>query len=81
MADTLGVLAQLQAERDEELLQNAQKDIMGKKTDLFNPTGGKYTLKPRRKGPGKILREQLLMGASPDELELLRQFKISQGGF
>ena len=77
--NTIGVLAQLQDEKDSKLNEASEKDLLGKKVDM-SALKNKYRLAMKRKGTAGILKQALMEGASPEELELLRQLKFVRGG-
>jgi len=75
----IGVLAQLQQDKDDELAEKADRDLLGKDVDM-TALKNRYKLAIKRKGTAGILKQALMEGASPEELELLRQLKFVRGG-
>lgn len=75
----LGVLAQLQEEKDREIAELAERGLLGEEQEpnLFRTKA--YKMAIRKKGAGSMMKEALMEGASPEELKLLRQLRFVRG--
>lgn len=72
---TVGILAELEKQREAELMERASHDILGSEGSETKRMKH-YKLALRKKGAGSLLRQALSQNADPEELELLRQLKF-----